>query len=147
MQSRAFTRLLLVKPCVSESVFSLDGGAPLRQFHLADCVKATSDETRWLGSGNARLGWRCLGPAEGWLNSQLASIRHLRHAGRARCRKDIFPDQGQDVDADAIVCLASVERRYEEDVVSRLNLIGLFTFQLPVCVVDEDQDSRSSSSC
>ena len=34
--------------------------------------------------------------------------------------------------------------RHEQDVVSVLELVGLFAFKLPVRIVDEDKDARSS---
>jgi hypothetical protein len=37
-----------------------------------------------------------------------------------------------------------MERGHEEHVVTGLQLISFLSFELPVCVVDEDEDPRST---
>jgi hypothetical protein len=41
--------------------------------------------------------------------------------------------------------LASVERGNEEDIVALLNLVFLFSFELPIGIVDEYENARSSN--
>ncbi|KAF1731109.1 hypothetical protein CRV24_009185 [Beauveria bassiana] len=41
--------------------------------------------------------------------------------------------------------LPTVERRDKQDVIATLQLIRLLALELPVCIIDEDQDARSSS--
>jgi hypothetical protein len=41
--------------------------------------------------------------------------------------------------------LASVERGNEEDIVALLNLVFLFSFELPIGIVDEYENTRSSN--
>lgn len=40
--------------------------------------------------------------------------------------------------------LTAVESRDEQDVVAGLYLIGLLALELPVCVVDENEDARAA---
>lgn len=42
--------------------------------------------------------------------------------------------------------LAAVQRGYEQDIVSLLNLILLLALELPVCLVDEDQNARPAAT-
>jgi hypothetical protein len=39
---------------------------------------------------------------------------------------------------------ATVESRDKQDVVARLDLVGLLALELPIGVVDEDQDARAA---
>lgn len=40
--------------------------------------------------------------------------------------------------------LAAMKRRHEEDVVTTLDLVALFAFELPICVIYEDKDARAT---
>lgn len=48
-------------------------------------------------------------------------------------------EMGQEVDG-----LAAVERRHKEDVVAGLQLVVFFALELPVGIVDEDEDARTA---
>jgi hypothetical protein len=46
--------------------------------------------------------------------------------------------------AQQVANLATVQCRYKDDFVARLELVCVLPLELPVCVVDQDQDARSS---
>lgn len=48
-------------------------------------------------------------------------------------------EMGQEVDG-----LAAVERRHKEDVVAGLQLVVFFALELPVGIVDEDENARTA---
>ena len=59
--------------------------------------------------------------------------RELRTSGRDS------GEMGQEFDG-----LAAVERRHKEDVVAGLQLVVFLTLELPIGIVDEDEDARTA---